>query len=105
MGRIKIRMPASALLKKKKCPPGPWGSRGCRLRGSKGLEGIISSSIMHWRAFFILFHHLYIEKPVYTSYFLKITASKAVLHVFVWLAHVQLKGYLNFIYYCKHVKK
>ena len=24
----------------------------------RGLEGIISSPIMHWRAFFILFHHI-----------------------------------------------
>ena len=60
---------------------------------------------MHWRAFFITFHHFYTEKQVNTSYFLKITASKAVLHIFVLLAHVQLKCYLNFIYYCKHVQK
>ena len=35
----------------------PRGCRGHRPRDSKGLEGIISSSIMHWRAFFSLFHH------------------------------------------------
>ena len=55
---------------------------------AKGLEGIISSPIMHWRAFFILFHHFYTEKQVYVCYFLRITAPRPVGHVFVWLAHL-----------------
>ena len=44
--------------------PGPRGARGRRPRDSQGLEGIISSPIMHWRAFFISFHHFYTEKQV-----------------------------------------
>ena len=28
-------------------------------KGPQGLEGLILSPIMHWRAFFILFHHFY----------------------------------------------
>ena len=39
-------------------PARPWGSRGRRPRDPQGLEGIIFSPIMHWRAFFILFHHI-----------------------------------------------
>ena len=39
-------------------PARPWGSRGRRPRDPQGLEGIIFSPIMHWRAFFILFHDI-----------------------------------------------
>ena len=56
-------------------------------------------------ACFILFHHFYTEKQVYIYYFLKITASRPVGHVFILLAHLQLKYHLNFINDCKHVKK
>ena len=35
----------------------PWGSRSPRLRDPQGLEGTIICPIVHWRAFFILFHH------------------------------------------------
>ena len=57
-------MPASALLEKKKCPPGPRESRGRR-----------------------------------------ITASRPVGHISVWLAHLQLIYHLDFINNRKHVKK
>ena len=81
-------------------PPGPGGSQGRRPRDSKGLEGIISFPIMHWRAFFILFHHFYTEKKqLYILYFLRITASRPAGHVFVWLPH------LNFMNNPKHVGK
>ena len=33
-----------------------------RLRDPQGQEDIISTPKMHWRAFFILFHHFYPEK-------------------------------------------
>ena len=71
----------------------------------QGLAGIISSPIMHWWTFFILLHHFYTEKQVYICYFLIITASKPVGHVFIWLAHLQLNYHLNLINNCKHVKK
>ena len=38
-------------------PARPWGSRSRRLRDPQGLEGTITCPIVHWRAFFILFHH------------------------------------------------
>ena len=75
-------------------PARPWRSSGRRPRDSQGLEGIISSPIMHWRAFFILFHHFYTEK---TGYFLRITASRPVGHVFVWPTRLQLIYHLDFI--------
>ena len=65
------------------------------------------SPLVHWRAFFILFHFisplLYIQ--VYICYFLRITASRAVGQVFVMPAHLQLKHHLNFTNNRKHVKK
>ena len=38
-------------------PARSLGSRSRRLRDPRDLEGIITSQIVHWRAFFILFHH------------------------------------------------
>ena len=40
-------------------PARPWGIPRPQAKGPQGLEGIISSPIMHWMAFFILFHHIY----------------------------------------------
>ena len=40
-----------------------------------------------------------------TVYFLRITASRPVGHVFVCLAHLQLMYHLDFIYNHKHIKK
>ena len=71
-------------------PARPRGVPVCRPRDSQGLEGIISSPIMHWRAFFILFHHFYTEKQLYICYFMRITASRPVGYVFVWLAYYKL---------------
>ena len=76
-------------------PARPLGSRGHRPRDSQGLEGIISSPIMHWRVFFILPHHVYTEK---TSLVLRVIASRPVGHVFVWLAHLQIIYHLDFIF-------
>ena len=38
-------------------PARSLGSRSRRLRDPRDLEGIITSQIVHWRAFFILFYH------------------------------------------------
>ena len=38
-------------------PARSLGSRSRRLRDPRDLEGIITSQIVYWRAFFILFHH------------------------------------------------
>ena len=58
---------------------------------AKGLTGsgehcFFSNNALH--AFFILFHHFYTEKQVYSSYFVRITASMPVGQVVIWLAHL-----------------
>ena len=76
-----------------------WGGYcACQTMGvpQPQAEGAITSPVVHWRTFLILFHQLYTEKQVYISYFLRITASRAVVHVFVWLSHLQLKLSFNF---------
>ena len=80
-----------------------WG--GYQAKRPQGLEGKITCPIVYWRAFFILFHHFCTHKLVYMCYFLRITVSRPVGHVFILLAHLKLKYHLNFMNNCKHVKK
>ena len=80
---IKIRMPFAA--------KGLPGSGGHYFFSNNALESI-----------------LYFISPLLyrkTGYFLRITASRPVGHVFVWLAHLQLIYDLDFINNRKHVKK
>ena len=39
-------------------PARSLGSCSRRLSDSRDLEGILTSQIVYWRAFFILFHHI-----------------------------------------------